>query len=194
MHRGPLVLSEVLGERKCALIDLAARLAGDRRDLGHRLLDAEPAERVAQQRIDVHRLGQLLRRGDHDHELAAGLRVARIVCGKLVEIAASHLLVQLGELPTQGGRARAELRRKISEAGRNTASALVQHQRGWQPLQLSDARATLQGLGGQEPFKPEMIGRQAAARERCERRRWSRQGRHHVAGVAGCAHQLEAGV
>src|SRR5262249_33501387 len=120
--------------------------------------------------------------------------VAGIVCGKLVEMAAPHFLVQLGELAAQGGGTWAEFRCKISKAGGDTASALVQHQRGWQSLQPGDAGTTLQRLGGEEGFGGEVVGRQAAGRERRNRRRWTRQRRHFMAGVAGCAQQLETGV
>src|SRR5262245_3218735 len=40
------VLRSFLGDRQRALVDLAARLAGDCRDLSNRLLDAESSERV----------------------------------------------------------------------------------------------------------------------------------------------------
>src|SRR6516164_6434167 len=104
----------LLHELERALIDMTARLAGDGGDLGHRLLDRKALERLPQQGVEVGRVGLRRRwRRDHDHDLAARLGSGRIVGRKRRQIAATYLLVQLGELAADRGRARPEPLREI---------------------------------------------------------------------------------
>src|SRR6516164_3024069 len=92
--RGTLRSSTIrlLHELERALIDLAARLAGDRGDLGHRLLDRKALERLPQQSVKVGRVGlRRSRRRDHDRNFAARLGSGRVVGRKRREIAATYL-------------------------------------------------------------------------------------------------------
>ena len=61
-----------LSRAERALIDLAARLAGDGGDLADRLLDRDAGERLSQQGVKVGASALWLgRRRDHQHDLAA---------------------------------------------------------------------------------------------------------------------------
>ena len=71
-----------LGERQRALVDLAARPAGDGGDLADRLLHRHALERLAQQRIEVGCLGRRrlrVGRRNHDDDLAARRAPRRVV-------------------------------------------------------------------------------------------------------------------
>ena len=121
-----------LGERERALIDLAARMAGDGGDLGDRLLHGHAVERVAQQRIEIggaDRGRVPVGRADHDDDLAARLRCRGVVAGERREIAAAHLLVQLGELAADRSLARSQAGGEVGERGREARPGLEQHQR-----------------------------------------------------------------
>ncbi len=104
------------------------------------------------------------------HDLAARLGTRRIVGGKRSEIAAPHLLVQLGELARNRGLAGAEARREIGERRGKSRPALEQHQRCRDAGKLADACAPCCFLCGQESLEEEPVGRQSRDRQRHQRR------------------------
>src|SRR5215813_14306224 len=90
----------LLGECESALVDATAGLSGDGGDFGDRFLDRKTLERLAQQRVEIGRSHLRLpvgRRHD-DHDLAPRLLRLRSLARERAEIAAPHLLVELGEL------------------------------------------------------------------------------------------------
>src|ERR1700742_2340930 len=98
------VIAIVLRERERALIDLAARTPGGERHFADGVFHRHAGERIAQELIHIGRAAVIVRRRpDDDDDLTARLRALRVVLRERVEIAASHLLVQLRQLAANGG-------------------------------------------------------------------------------------------
>ena len=84
------------------------------------------------------------------------------------EVAAPHLLVQLGKLAAERCFARAEAGGKFGERTSKAWPALEQDERCGNTLELGDARAPLPFPRRQESFEEKPIGRQSADAERGE--------------------------
>ena len=89
----------LLRKLKCALIEVAARQSGRKRDFANGILKRDPGERLAQQRLGVGNAWLLLRRRgrDDENDFTAQFTPRGISPGQRFEIAAPHLLVELGE-------------------------------------------------------------------------------------------------
>src|SRR5579862_8188297 len=152
-------IARLLGQRKRALIDLAARPPRRQRHLADRVLDRDAEKRAAQQIVDLAGIGFIIgRRRDDDHELAAGLGAARVNAREFVKRVASYLFVQFGQFAAERGGAAAEPAGKIGKGLRDARPALEQHQGCRDRGKQSDALLPRRLLRRQEAFKEEAVG------------------------------------
>jgi hypothetical protein len=107
------------------------------------------------------------------------------------EIAAAHLLVQLGQLAADGGLPRTKPCGQIGERGGEARTRFEQHQCCRNARKLGDAGAPLPLLRRQEPFEEKAVRRQPCDRKRGKHGGRSRQCGHGMAGLARRSRQLE---
>ena len=133
------------------------------------------------------------RRND-DHDLAARFGRRRGLARQGRQVAAPHLLVELGELAADRGLARPQPFGEVGERRREPRAGLEQDERGRNAVELGDAGAPRRLLRRQESFEEEPVGRQRAHHQRREHRGGARHRRHARALLARRAHELVAGV
>ncbi len=121
-----------------------------------------------------------------------GSAACGVIVGERREIAAAHLLVQLGEFAADRSLARSQAGGEVVERGCEARPGLEQHQRHRQAAEFGDAGAPLPFFPRQEAFEEKAVGRQPRDRERGEHRGCSGHRRNAVARSLCFAHQLEA--
>ena len=106
------------------------------------------------------------------------------------QVAAPDFFVQLGQLATDRGFARAQSGRKVGQRGGNPRPGLEQHDGGRHAREFGNARAARGLFGRQKAGEQKLIRGQARDRQGREhgRRPWQRRDR--MARVLGGAHQL----
>src|ERR1700722_13904872 len=103
-------------QRERALVKRTARKAGGGGDFGHCIFERDADKRLSQQRLGVfcaRNLGGRRRRNDDDELAAAFARSGAL--RQRFEVATPDFLMQLGQLAADGGFARAQAGRKVSE-------------------------------------------------------------------------------
>ena len=167
-----------LRERERALVDLAPRPAGDGGDLADGLFQRDARQRLAQQGVDVARsLAAAAGGGAITSTISPRGSPAGVVVRQRLEIAAPHLLVQLGELAADRGLARAEPGREVGERRGKPRPGLEQHQRRRNAASSAMRVRRAAVLRRQEAVEEEAVGRQAGDGERRQQRRGAGQRR-----------------
>src|SRR5436190_14954329 len=129
-------------QRKRALIDEAARRAGQRGDFAHRLLDREPTKRRSQDCVEIV-LGNFVRRRprNHNDNLPAHICLGGIVARERGKIAAPDLFMHLRELAANCGLPWAKCFRQVGQRGRQTGACLKEDEGRRNRFERGDAHA-----------------------------------------------------
>ena len=109
-------------------------------------------------------------RADDDDDLAPGRPAGGIFGGELVQGAAPHLLVELGQFARDRRGARPKLERKVGERFGEAPRRLVEDERAGHGGERVDPLAAGRRSGREESLEIEAVGRQAGDAKRGERR------------------------
>ena len=131
---------------------------------------------------------------DDDDDLAPGRLARRVFGGKLVERAAPHLLMQLGQFARHRRRPGAKLEGEVGERLGEPPRRLVENERAGDGGKRVDALPPRGLPGGQESLESEAVGGQAGDAKGRERRRRSRRDRDGEALRDRLRHKPIAGI